>query len=157
MVYYHGGSLTSGSTDNADINGVDFAKRGVIFVTVAYRLNVFGYLALPELKEESPNSTTGNYGLLDQVKAIKWVHDNISQFNGDVNNVTIAGESAGSSSVSALCSTPLAKGLFKKAIGESSSVVVKVPCTLLEIYLKHMKQGKTSKRNSIAQHLSKCV
>ena len=127
LVYYHGGSLTSGSTDNADINGVDYAKRGVIFVTVAYRLNVFGYLALPELKEESPNSTTGNYGLLDQVRALKWVNDNIAKFNGDKNNITIAGESAGSSSVSALCSTPLAKGLFKKAIGESSSVVVKVP------------------------------
>lgn len=127
LVYYHGGSLMSGTTASPDIYGVNMAKRGVIFVTVAYRLGVFGYLALPELEEESPNNTTGNYGLLDQVKAIKWVHDNIAQFNGDVNNVTIAGESAGSSSVSALCSTPLAKGYFNKAIGESSSVVGQVP------------------------------
>ena len=127
LVYYHGGSLTTGSTDASDINGVDFAKRGVIFVTVAYRLGVFGYFALDELQKESPNGTTGNYGLLDQVKALEWVNNNIAKFNGDKNNITIAGESAGSSSVSALCSTPLAKGLFKKAIGESSSVVLKVP------------------------------
>ena len=127
LVYYHGGSLMSGTTASTDIYGVECAKKGVVFVTVAYRLGVFGYFALPELKEESPNSTTGNYGLLDQVKAIKWVHDNIAQFGGDVDNVTIAGESAGSSSISALCSTPLAKGYFKKAIGESSSVVLQVP------------------------------
>ncbi len=127
LVYYHGGSLMSGGTVSPDIYGVEMAKKGIIFVTVAYRLGVFGYFALPELKAESPNATTGNYGLLDQVKAIQWVHDNIAQFNGDQNNITIAGESAGSSSVSALCSTPLAKGYFNKAIGESSSVIGQVP------------------------------
>lgn len=125
LVYIHGGSLTSGSSASDNFNGEAMAKKGVIMVTIAYRLGVFGYFALDELAQESPNGTTGNYGLLDQVKALKWVHDNASYFGGDKDNITIAGESAGSSSVSALCSTPLAKGLFKRAIGESSSLVVK--------------------------------
>ena len=145
LIYYHGGSLMSGTTAATDIYGVECAKQGVVFVTVAYRLGVFGYLALDELKAESPNNTTGNYGLLDQVKALKWVHDNISQFNGDVNNVTIAGESAGSSSVSALCSTPLAKGYFKKAIGESSSVVLQVPPHTFRTYEAAVKMGNDIK------------
>ena len=127
LVFFHGGSLTSGTTSFTDYRGEEYAKNGIVFVSVAYRLGVFGYFGLPELKEESPNGTTGNYGLLDQVKSLKWVQDNIAKFGGDKNNVTIAGESAGSSSVSALCTTPLAKGYFKKAIGESSSLVVKVP------------------------------
>ena len=145
LIYYHGGSLMSGTTAATDLYGVECAKQGVVFVTVAYRLGVFGYLALDELKAESPNSTTGNYGLLDQVKALKWVHDNISKFNGDVDNVTIAGESAGSSSVSALCSTPLAKGYFKKAIGESSSVVLQVPPHTFRTYEAAVKMGNDIK------------
>lgn len=127
IVFFHGGSLMSGSTAFTDYNGIEYAKEGVIFVQASYRLGVFGYLALPELKAESPNNTTGNYGLLDQIKALEWVNKNIDKFNGDKNNVTIAGESAGSSSVSALCASPLAKGYFKKAIGESSSTVLKNP------------------------------
>ena len=127
LVFFHGGSLTSGETSNPDYRGEEFAKNGIVFVSVAYRLGVFGYFALDELKAESPNHTTGNYGLLDQVKSLKWVQDNIAKFGGDKNNVTIAGESAGSSSVSALCTTPLAHGYFKKAIGESSSLVVQIP------------------------------
>ena len=127
LVYIHGGSLTTGSSYSDDINGEAFAKNDVIVVTVAYRLGVFGYLALDELKEESPNHTTGNYGLLDQIKALKWVNDNATYFGGDKTNITIAGESAGSSSVNALCVTPLAKGLFKRAIAESSSISQKTP------------------------------
>ena len=96
-------------------------------INIQYRLGVFGYFAHPDLAKESPNGTTGNYGLLDQIKALEWVNKNASYFGGDKNNITIAGESAGSSSVSALCSSPLAKGLFKRAIGESSSIVVKTP------------------------------
>ena len=96
-------------------------------ITIQYRLGIFGYFAHPDLAKESPNGTTGNYGLLDQIKALEWINKNASYFGGDKSNVTIAGESAGSSSVSALCSSPLAKGLFKRAIGESSSVVVKTP------------------------------
>ncbi len=122
LVYYHGGSLTKGSSASNDINGETFARNGVVMVTVAYRLGVFGYFAHNDLMAES--GTTGNYGLLDQIKALRWVNDNIAAFGGDKTKITIAGESAGSSSVSALCVSPLAKGLFRYAIGESSSLVV---------------------------------
>ena len=127
VVYIHGGSLTGGSSAFEDYNGETYAKNGVIMITIAYRLGVFGYFAHPDLIEESPNNTTGNYGLLDQIKALEWVNNNAIYFGGDKNNITIAGESAGSSSVSALCSSPLAKNLFRRAIGESSSLVTKTP------------------------------
>ena len=125
LVYIHGGSLTTGSASYEDYNGEEVAKQGVIMINIQYRLGVFGYFAHPDLAKESPNGTTGNYGLLDQIEALKWINRNAIYFGGDKNNVTIAGESAGSSSVSALCSSPLAKNLFRRAIGESSSVVVK--------------------------------
>ena len=105
----------------------DLEKEGIIVVTVAYRLGVFGYFADKELAAESPNGTTGNYGLLDQIKALEWVSKNIEAFGGDAGNITIAGESAGSSSVNAVCASPLAKGLFRRAIAESSSIVQKTP------------------------------
>lgn len=127
LVYIHGGSLTTGSATFEDYNGEEVAKKGVIMINIQYRLGVFGYFAHPDLAKESQNGTTGNYGLLDQIKALEWVNKNASYFGGDKNNITIAGESAGSSSVSALCSSPMAKALFKRAIGESSSVVVKTP------------------------------
>ena len=127
LVYIHGGSLTNGSSANSDYNGETYAKYGVIMITISYRLGVFGYFAHPDLIDESINNNTGNYGLLDQIKALEWINENAVYFGGDKNNITIAGESAGSSSVSALCASPLAKGLFKRAIGESSSLVVKNP------------------------------
>lgn len=125
LVFIHGGSLTTGSSAYEDYNGEEMAKKDVIMVTITYRLGVFGYFAHPDLINESENKTTGNYGLLDQIKALEWVNENIPYFGGDASNITIAGESAGSSSVSALCSSPLATGLFTRAIGESSSLVVK--------------------------------
>ena len=129
LVYIHGGSLTTGTSANNDINGESLAKLGVIMITIQYRLGVFGYFAHPDLKAESlaetGHATTGNYGLLDQIFALKWVNDNAVNLGGDKNNITIAGESAGSSSVSAICTSPLAKGLFKRAIGESSSSAIK--------------------------------
>ena len=91
-------------------------------VSMNYRLGIFGFFSHPELTMESGHHASGNYGLLDQVAALRWVHDNITAFGGDPNNVTIFGESAGASSVSALVASPLAKGLFQKAIGESGSV-----------------------------------
>ena len=133
LVYIHGGSLTTGTGSYEDYNGEEMAKKDVIMITIQYRLGVFGYFAHPQLIEESKKElpdrqyTTGNYGLLDQIQALKWINENIASFGGDKDNITIAGESAGSSSVSALCSSPLAKGLFVRAIGESSSLVVKVP------------------------------
>ena len=123
FVYIHGGSLTSGSSSYSDYRGIEMAKKGVIMITIAYRLGVFGYFAHEQLADESPNHTTGNYGLLDQIKALEWINNNAASFGGDKNNITIAGESAGSSSVSAICSSPLAKNLFRRAIGESSSLV----------------------------------
>lgn len=127
VVYIHGGSLTSGSSAFGDYNGETYAKNGVIMITISYRLGVFGYFAHPDLATESPNNTTGNYGLLDQIKALEWINKNASYFGGDKDNITIAGESAGSSSISALCTSPLAKNLFKRAIGESSSLAVITP------------------------------
>lgn len=127
LVYIHGGSLNSGQSYYGDYNGETLAKKGVVVVTIAYRLGVFGYLASDELAEESENHTTGNYGLLDQIQALKWVNENIASFDGDPDNITIAGESAGASSVNAICVSPLAKGLFKRAVAESSGICAVQP------------------------------
>ena len=127
LIYVHGGSLQTGQPWYEDYSGENLAKEGVIVVNMGYRLGVYGFLALSELKDESPNHTTGNYGLLDQIKAIKWVHDNIKDFGGDTDNITLAGESAGAASVSALMASPLAKGLFNRIILESSTVASKEP------------------------------
>ena len=127
LVYIHGGSLTTGQPWYTEYRGEDLARQGIVVVNVAYRVNIFGYLALEELAEESPNGTTGNYGLLDQIQSLKWVRDNISVFGGDPDQVTLAGESAGASSVNALCVSPLAEGLFRRVIAESSSILAYKP------------------------------
>ncbi len=127
LFYVHGGSLTTGQSYYTEYRGETLAEKGVIFVNFAYRLGVFGYYANEELAAESPDGTTGNYGLLDQIAALKWVHENIAAFGGDPDNITIAGESAGSSSVNALCVSPLTEGLFERAIAESSSILAKKP------------------------------
>ncbi|MBQ3480887.1 MAG: carboxylesterase family protein [Oscillospiraceae bacterium] len=121
-VFIHGGSLQTGQPWYADYSGMGLAREGVIVVNMGYRLGVFGYLADEELIAESPNGTTGNYGLLDQIKALEWVRDNIAAFGGDPDNVTLGGESAGAAAVSVLCSSPLARGLFRRVILESSTV-----------------------------------
>jgi para-nitrobenzyl esterase len=100
-------------------DGESMAKKGIVSVTINYRLNVFGFFSHPELTKESPNKASGNYGLMDMTAALKWVKANIAAFGGDPNHVTIAGESAGSIAVSAQMATPLSKGLFHAAIGES--------------------------------------
>ena len=143
LVYIHGGSLMSGSSSFEEYNGEAISKYGIVVVTIAYRLNVFGYFAHEDLIAESSNNTTGNYGLLDQVRALEWVRDNIGYFHGDKDNVTIAGESAGSSSVSALCVSPLSKNLFKRAIGESSSVATKTPPHTFRSKDTALKMGKS--------------
>ncbi len=127
LVFIHGGSLQTGQPWYRDYNGESLAKEGVIAVNMGYRLGVFGYLALEELAAESPDGTTGNYGLLDQIKALEWVRDNIAAFGGDPGQVTLAGESAGAASVSAICASPLAKGLFQRAVLESSTVASPEP------------------------------
>lgn len=127
LFYIHGGSLNSGQSYFDAYNGESLAKKGIIVVNISYRLGVFGYLADTELAAESGNQTTGNYGLLDQIAALKWASENVESFGGDPENITIAGESAGSSSVNALCVSPLAKGLFKRAIAESSGITPITP------------------------------
>ncbi|MFP6583191.1 MAG: carboxylesterase family protein [Candidatus Hydrogenedentota bacterium] len=121
MVWFHGGALTRGTGSIPTYNGANLAKKGVVLVTVNYRLGPLGYLAHPELTEESAQGSSGNYGVLDQVAALRWVNRNIELFGGDPDNVTIFGESAGSWSVHALLATPLSKGLVHRAIGESGA------------------------------------
>jgi para-nitrobenzyl esterase len=121
MVWIYGGGFVAGSTSEPRQDGTNLARQGVVVVSMNYRLGIFGFFAHPELAKESGHNAAGNYGLLDQLAALKWVHENIAEFGGDAGNVTIFGESAGSFSVSALMGAPLAKGLFQKAIGESGA------------------------------------
>jgi para-nitrobenzyl esterase len=129
MVWIHGGGFQAGSTSEPRQDGQFLAQRGVVVVSMNYRLGVFGFFVLPELAAESgrdsARNSAGNYGLLDQTAALAWVHRNIAAFGGDPDNVTIFGESAGASSVSALMASPAAHGLFVKAIGESGSAFSK--------------------------------
>ena len=141
IIYIHGGSLTTGTPSYSEYRGEDLAKRGVVFVNFAYRLGVFGYYTADDLKAESPNGTTGNYGLLDQIAALQWVYDNIEAFGGDKDRITIAGESAGSSSVNALCVSPLSEGLFQYAIAESSGISMKVPFHTFRSYEDAVETG----------------
>lgn len=120
FVWIHGGSLTGGANSQALYDGARYAERGIVFVSINYRLGVLGYLAHPELSAESPDNVSGNYGLLDQIAALKWVEENIAAFGGNPDNVTIAGESAGALSVTYLMASPLALGLFDRAIAQSA-------------------------------------
>jgi len=122
IVWIYGGGYINGSASMPLYWGDRLAHKGVIVVTVAYRLGPLGFLALPELTRESPNHSSGNYGLMDQIAALEWVQRNIAAFGGDAKNVTIAGQSSGSISVSILMASPLAKGLFQRAIGESGGL-----------------------------------
>ena len=123
FVWIHGGSLTSGSSKEGIYDGARLAAQGIVVVSINYRLGVLGYLALPELSTESPLGISGNYGLLDQIEALRWVQRNIRAFGGDPSNVTIAGESAGGLSVMYLMASPGARGLFSKAIAESAYMI----------------------------------
>ena len=141
LFYIHGGSLQTGQPWFGDYSGEGLAKRDVIVVNVGYRLGVFGFFANEELAAESEHGTTGNYGLLDQIKALEWVRDNISAFGGDPDNVTISGESAGSACVSALCASPAASGLFRRAIMESSTVASIAPPHSYRTYDEAIESG----------------
>ncbi len=145
LVYIHGGTLQSGQTWYADYAGTGLAREGVVVVNLGYRLGIFGFLADEELRAESPNGTTGNYGLLDQIKALEWVRDNVAAFGGDPNNVTLAGESAGAASVSALCTSPLAKGLFRRVLIESSTVASVKPPHSFRSYEEAIASGEELK------------
>ena len=138
FVWIHGGSLTREGGTHPQYLGKNLAKKGVVYVSINYRLHAFGFLAHPELSAESSESISGNYGILDQISALEWVQKNISAFGGDPDNVTIGGESAGGWSVTLLTASPLAKGLFHKAIAQSGAYLWGGP------HLKEAKNGYIS-------------
>ena len=119
LVYIHGGAFASGSGDVPVYDGEALARTGMVIVTINYRLGVLGFLAHPKLTAESEHRSSGNYGLLDQIEALRWIKGNIGAFGGDAARVTIAGQSAGAMSVADLLASPLAKGLFSAAIADS--------------------------------------
>jgi para-nitrobenzyl esterase len=124
LYWIHGGSNTAGSGEASAIEARALPRRGVVFVAVNYRLGALGFMAHPELSRESPHFSSGNYGLLDQIAGLRWVRDNIARFGGDPANVTVGGESAGAYDIGLLMTSPLAKGLFHRAIAESGAVTI---------------------------------
>ncbi|MDR0619799.1 MAG: carboxylesterase family protein [Bacteroidales bacterium] len=126
IVWIHGGGFSGGSGTVPLYDGEAMARKGVIFVTINYRLGIFGFLAHPDLSAEAENGVSGNYGILDQIAALKWVQENIGAFGGDPDRVTVAGQSAGAFSVNMLMVSPLAKGLFSRAIAQSGGMFGKV-------------------------------
>lgn len=121
MFWIHGGGFFTGASSEPRQDGTNLAKRGVVVVSLNYRLGVFGFMAHPELTAESSHHSSGNYGLEDMTAALQWVHQNIGAFGGDASKVTIFGESAGSWAVSQLMASPISKALFARAIGESGA------------------------------------
>jgi para-nitrobenzyl esterase len=123
LVYFYGGGFVSGDGSEPRYDGANIARKGIVALTVNYRLGVFGFLSHPDLTKESPHHASGNYGLLDQSAALRWVQKNIAAFGGDPRKVTIAGESAGSISVSVQMASPLSRNLIAGAIGESGAAI----------------------------------
>lgn len=150
-VYFYGGGFIAGDGSEPRYDGESMARRGIVAVTVNYRLGVFGFFAHPELTKESPHHASGNYGLLDQAAALQWVQKNIAAFGGDPKKITIAGESAGSFSVSAQMASPLSKNIIAGAIGESGSLLGLNPTSSLQNAEKNGSEFATSlKANSLA-------
>ncbi len=131
LVYFYGGGFIAGDGSEPRYDGESMATQGIVSVTVNYRLGIFGFFAHPGLKAENEHQAAGNYGLMDQAAALQWVKDNIAGFGGDPDKITIAGESAGSYSVSAQMASPLAKDLFAAAIAESGSLLGMEPLKTL--------------------------
>lgn len=156
FVWIYGGGLNSGST-NCDIyNGEEMAKKGIVFVSINYRVGVLGFMAHPDLTKESGYHASGNYGFLDQIAALKWVQQNIANFGGNPANVTIAGQSAGAFSVNALIASPLAKGLFHKAIPQSGGLLSnRLSQNLTDAEKQGIKFMEKAKCNSLAELRSK--
>lgn len=150
MVWIHGGALTRGWGGTDTYDGAALARKGVVLVTINYRLNVFGYFAHPELTAESLHRSSGNYGVLDQVAALQWVQRNIGAFGGDAASVTIFGESAGAWSVNVLQASPLATGLFVRAIGESGGRFYSTPDLRRD-------QGRFLSQESVGVNLAKAL
>jgi para-nitrobenzyl esterase len=155
MVWIHGGANMGGSALGSGgieppFDGERLARLGVVVVTVQYRLGVLGFIGHPELTAESPHHASGNYGLLDLIAALHWVHDNIAQFGGDPGSVTIFGQSAGAQNVGLLMASPLARGLFQRAIEESGSVLIGGRATASSAQADHAGQVLAKKLNAPA-------
>lgn len=131
LLYFYGGGFVAGDGSEPRYDGESMATKGIVSITINYRLGLFGFFAHPELTKESPHHSSGNYGVFDQNAALQWVQQNIAAFGGDPKRVTIAGESAGSVSVSAQMASPLSKSLFAGAIGESGSLLGALPASPL--------------------------
>jgi para-nitrobenzyl esterase len=152
LVYFYGGGFVAGDGSESRYDGESMAQNGIVALTVNYRLGAFGFMAHPELTNESPFKASGNYGLLDQAAALKWVKENITLFGGDPSRVTIAGESAGSISVSALMASPLSKGLISAAIGESGSILGTLSAApLAKAEAAGVEFGKAAGANTLAE------
>ncbi|MEP7230801.1 MAG: carboxylesterase family protein [Ginsengibacter sp.] len=153
LVYFYGGGFVAGDASERRYDGENMSKKGIVVVTCNYRLGVFGFLAHPDLSAESPYKASGNYGLLDQVAALKWVQKNIAAFGGDPKKVTIAGESAGSISVSYQMASPLSKNLIAGAIGESGAGInpTLAPVSLADAEKAGADFAKTAGYPTIAQ------
>jgi len=151
LVYIFGGGFQNGDGSEPRYDGESMARHGIVAVSVNYRTNIFGFFAHPELTKESPHHASGNYGLLDQVAALKWVQKNIAAFGGDPRRVTVAGESAGSISVSALMASPLSKDLMAGAIGESGAMLSSLPARpLSEVEQGGVKFGEAAGATTLA-------
>jgi para-nitrobenzyl esterase len=142
MVWIYGGGFLTGGAAAPGYSGEALAGQGIIFVSFNYRLGIFGFFSHPALTAESPHHSSGNYALMDQIAALDWVKKNISAFGGDPDRITIAGQSAGSASVNCLLASPLAKGLFQAAIGESGSLVLENPLLRMRPLKEAEKEGE---------------
>ncbi len=153
LVYFYGGGFVAGDGSEPRYDGANMAKKGIVVVTVNYRLNIFGFFTHPELSAEAPYKASGNYGLLDQNEALKWVNKNIAAFGGDPKKVTIAGESAGSISVGAQMVSPLSKNLIAGAIGESGAAInpTMAPISLAEGEKQGLEFAKNAGNLSLKQ------
>jgi len=151
LVWIHGGAFAEGSGEVAVYDGAELASKGLVVVTINYRLGVFGFLTHPELTKESGRNASGNYGLLDAVAALQWVRKNIAAFGGDPLRVTVAGQSAGASAVHALTASPLAKELFHRAIAESGSGVERRTRSLVETENDGVKFAESKGAHSIRE------
>jgi para-nitrobenzyl esterase len=154
LVWIYGGGFVTGGAAAPGYSGEALAEKGIIFVSFNYRLGVFGFFAHPALTVESPEYSSGNYALLDQIAALKWVKKNIRAFGGDPDRITIAGQSAGSASVNCLLASPLCKGLFQGAIGESGSLVLENPLLHMKSLKEAEKDGERFAQNLHAENLN---
>ncbi|MEZ0609716.1 carboxylesterase/lipase family protein [Fibrella sp. WM1] len=151
LVWIYGGGFNSGGSGVPIYDGEAMARKGIVFVSINYRVGAFGFMAHPELTKESGNKGSGNYGLLDQIAALRWVNYNIAGFGGDPANVTIAGQSAGSMSVNCLVASPLAKGLFNKAIAQSGANFTRPRTTLQQAEETGLSIMRTMGASSLAE------